>query len=450
MTYAYDTKSGRLSTIFNLAAFGYTVVPKVLVSLEFWLFFILHIATFTAYRTGCLSEVVGPTSSHEMDLDWTDVKVLTAITTFFEVFYSNQCYARYLRFHGNTRGMINDVHAFAFVLRCHIGEKARNHLRLSLRYMIAGIILHFYEMQHKMSEMDLRYLQSLGILSPGDVQVMIRMQPQHRSMVTLHWSSLAASKGVKKAEAPSQVQGLLTARLLQVSQSQEEIVDTLALPVPFAYYHILSVMVIVNLGMWAYRMALTESWFAPFVYFFASLIFIGVMELSSEMSDPFGIDEVDFPLDRWMGEMVESVVALTESDCIFNPGNVAFERAFDEEIPMRFGIPDFRILTEDDKRHSTVVDGTLPLARSKPPTVPAPHSPNCTPCSGAPRPSLPMNSPHSETSYTALDPHSLMLEERGGMEAMEMPPHDFQQRDMHMVQSEHRGNCLGKMRRCMQ
>jgi len=440
MTYAYDTKSGRLSTIFNLAAFGYTVVPKVLVSLEFWLFFILHIATFTAYRTGCLSEVVGPTSSHEMDLDWTDVKVLTAITTFFEVFYSNQCYARYLRFHGNTRGMINDVHAFAFVLRCHIGEKARNHLRLSLRYMIAGIILHFYEMQHKMSEMDLRYLQSLGILSPGDVQVMIRMQPQHRSMVTLHWSSLAASKGVKKAEAPSQVQGLLTARLLQVSQSQEEIVDTLALPVPFAYYHILSVMVIVNLGMWAYRMALTESWFAPFVYFFASLIFIGVMELSSELSDPFGTDEVDFPLDRWMGEMVELIVEMTEYEfeCNHVLGNAGFELVVREEVPMRSGIQDFKILTDDDRHHNMVADSMPPLDHTNPQTVAPPRSAH--------------SSPHSGASYIALSPSSPMLDGGG----MDIHPRDLQQRDMHMVQSvdgrnpEQRGDCAGKIRRCMQ
>eukprot|EP00444_Apocalathium_aciculiferum_P059655 CAMPEP_0183596872 /NCGR_PEP_ID=MMETSP0371-20130417/175885_1 /TAXON_ID=268820 /ORGANISM="Peridinium aciculiferum, Strain PAER-2" /LENGTH=43 /DNA_ID= /DNA_START= /DNA_END= /DNA_ORIENTATION= len=43
-------------------------------------------------------------------------------------------------------------------------------------------------------------------------------------------------------------------------------------------------MICANLGLWAYSMGLTDSIFAPVVFFFASLIFIGMMELSSDLS----------------------------------------------------------------------------------------------------------------------------------------------------------------------
>merc|ERR1712194_671806 len=54
--------------------------------------------------------------------------------------------------------------------------------------------------------------------------------------------------------------------------------------------------------------------FAPFVFFMAQLIFMGMMELASQLADPFGDDEVDFPIKKWLGHFFESAAVLLEYD----------------------------------------------------------------------------------------------------------------------------------------
>merc|ERR1719198_1727855 len=61
-------------------------------------------------------------------------------------------------------------------------------------------------------------------------------------------------------------------------------------------------------------MGLSESIFAPTVYLFAELIFIGMVELSSQLSDPFGQDEVDFPINDWLSLFIGSASVFIEQE----------------------------------------------------------------------------------------------------------------------------------------
>merc|ERR1712194_324777 len=90
--------------------------------------------------------------------------------------------------------------------------------------------------------------------------------------------------------------------------------DTLVLPVPFQYFHVLNLMITVNLSFWAYGMALTDSWFAPMIFVCAEAMYLGLLSLSSQLSNPFGEDEVDFPLGQWVSEYLDTTVTLVEHD----------------------------------------------------------------------------------------------------------------------------------------
>merc|ERR1719469_1092892 len=82
-------------------------------------------------------------------------------------------------------------------------------------------------------------------------------------------------------------------------------------------------------------MGCSDSVFAPVVFFFASLIFIGMMELSTELGDPFGADEVDFPVERWLQECVELLVELSEYECPH--GKDGLDKAVMCEVPLPRG-----------------------------------------------------------------------------------------------------------------
>merc|ERR1712066_1041527 len=109
----------------------------------------------------------------------------------------------------------------------------------------------------------------------------------NRPIIMLQWSLMVARQGCQKVQersAPVHMSRLL----VQLRTQQQDVTDSLKLPVPFQYFHLLSIMIVMNLLLWAYSMALTESFFAPVVFVFCSVIFIGMMELASQLADPFG------------------------------------------------------------------------------------------------------------------------------------------------------------------
>merc|ERR1719454_2570956 len=59
-------------------------------------------------------------------------------------------------------------------------------------------------------------------------------------------------------------------------------------------------MLFLNLLLWAYSLALQDSYVAPFIYMFVQMMFQGIRELATSLSNPFGVDEVDFEMNDWM------------------------------------------------------------------------------------------------------------------------------------------------------
>merc|ERR1712224_1036615 len=88
--------------------------------------------------------------------------------------------------------------------------------------------------------------------------------------------------------------------LYSVWNCQSQIHETLDLPMPFQYFHIMNLMLMLNLFLWAYSLGCQDSWFAPVIYMFVQLMFQGLRELSTALSDPYGSDEVDFQINDWV------------------------------------------------------------------------------------------------------------------------------------------------------
>ena len=86
--------------------------------------------------------------------------------------------------------------------------------------------------------------------------------------------------------------------LQQQEKQQEDVVQVLEPPMPFQYFHIMNLMMFLNLMLWAYALGIEDSYFAPAIFMFVQLMFQGVRELCAGSSDPYGDDEVDFPLNE--------------------------------------------------------------------------------------------------------------------------------------------------------
>lgn len=274
-------------------------------------------------------------------LDWDFVRVVTAMTTFFEVFYSNTCYSRYTALYKSTRHMLQDASHYAYMLRAFLGEKATAHARLAVRYMMAGVMLHFYDLKDKSGEFELRELGRLGLVNHTEMQALLSHEKPNRPVMMLQWSLMVCLEGCSKADEKN-VGVHFCNLLIKVRTQQQDVADTLKLQVPFQYFHLLSIMICMNLCMWAYSMALTDSWFAPVVYVFCSLIFIGMMDLASQLSDPFGDDVVDFNVDSWVSDTFKLVVELTENQ--YPGGPSGLQLCLQSEVPLPRGVQEVSVL----------------------------------------------------------------------------------------------------------
>merc|ERR1719506_2194727 len=97
-----------------------------------------------------------------------------------------------------------------------------------------------------------------------------------------------------------------------IRRCQDDVVEIMELPMPFQYFHIMNLMLALNLTLWAYSLALEDSYFACIIFMFVQLVFQGIRELSVALADPFGDDEADFPLDEWMTQLYLRINAVIE------------------------------------------------------------------------------------------------------------------------------------------
>jgi len=197
---------------------------------------------------------------------------------------------------------------------------------------MAGVRLHFLEIQGRRSSADLEELCSLGLISQLELSALLGMELCERAGAALQWALAISKEAAVRAEDKNAALTLANL-MLKIRTQQRDAVDTLALPVPFQYFHLLSVLVIVNLGLWAYAMGLTASWFGPVVYVFCSGTFIGMLNLAGKLSDPFGDDAVDFDVHRWTSACLALVVELMETQYPGGPEGLSVCLESEEPLP---------------------------------------------------------------------------------------------------------------------
>jgi predicted membrane chloride channel (bestrophin family) len=247
-------------------------------------------------------------------MSWHVVNVVVSMTTFFEVFYTNNVFLRYVRTYGAVTTLLSAELSLFMRLRFHYSRKNVHWARLIMRYAVASVFVFLRDPEGKsaVTEDEWNNLLRLGLIHEEERKNLELYSRRHCSLVLLHWSARVVVESTEKMKLTSNVMRYLLAELRKVRKMKQEIVDTVRLPVPFQYFHLLNVMLCVNLGIWAYGFGVMQSAFAPVGFFFAELIFCGLMEMAAQLSDPFGKDEVDLPLEEYLLSHWQNSIFLIE------------------------------------------------------------------------------------------------------------------------------------------
>jgi hypothetical protein len=100
------------------------------------------------------------------------------------------------------------------------------------------------------------------------------------------------------------------AHIVSLQEACHRIGYTMANPIPYAYFHLMNLILMANVFLLATFSGLFRSYFAVILFALAMFVYMGLREISTCMSDPFGEDSIDFPIADYMRSCFDRVVSI--------------------------------------------------------------------------------------------------------------------------------------------
>ena len=360
----------------NMFCFTGTCFESVFGNALFWLLVFIHIALYAAKEIdtcptgavvcpakgplppGCCSPFRDQLSTASLKLG--DIGMVGQFSTFFLVFYSGNCYARYSAMYASCIAIQGKLHNISLYLRAYY---TRPTSRWNvLRYLLASHYIFYWSIrdryhkwknsQYKENPGSFRELLDNVIIPKGlligmEADMLIEYKGNKHKML-FSWS-VVALKRIMAAPPPQGEKGnpMLSSEFEQtslISNLKEEIVglrgamgaidNSMLFPIPFQYYHIVNVTLLINLLLLSYAFLSIDSVFSIPAYFMVCLCMLGLRETANAMADPFGTDDCDF-----------NQQAIQEG--IYNECKTLCEEPEEEFLGM-LGMPDFNPQRNED------------------------------------------------------------------------------------------------------
>eukprot|EP00928_Gymnodinium_smaydae_P031067 TRINITY_DN22925_c0_g2_i1.p1 TRINITY_DN22925_c0_g2~~TRINITY_DN22925_c0_g2_i1.p1 ORF type:complete len:398 (-),score=108.66 TRINITY_DN22925_c0_g2_i1:40-1233(-) len=303
----YDPSLGIIATAMHLKN---TVIPLVLAKAEFYVLLAMNLSVVILKQTGNFN----PEAAH-IDLSLKLTTVTGPLMTFFVVFYNGNVFARYQKLYELSKNMSENCLYIVSIVDKEV--KNKEVLRKLTRWLLASTFIFFFQRVegsdkpgHGLSASEWRQLTNLGLMTTEEVTFLKHhcddlQKDSIPAFMLLHWSMRLYRQYSNRIPD-------LDKTYFMVRKCQEDVVEIMELPMPFQYFHIMNLMLMLNLALWSYSLALIDSVFAPLIFMFAQLMFQGLRELSVALSDPFGDDVTDFPLNEWMTSLYVRAQSVVE------------------------------------------------------------------------------------------------------------------------------------------
>mmetsp|Transcript_20397 Transcript_20397/g.45727 ORF Transcript_20397/g.45727 Transcript_20397/m.45727 type:complete len:341 (+) Transcript_20397:139-1161(+) len=286
------------------------VVPSVLTRCEFWFFLVFHTIVTVCYKRGLLPGAEDRRSHLGVDADFWDVLVFLAIL--LTVFMTQALMAKYMRLYTLTRSLFGQIMDIALRLSMTCPQ---SYTRLSIRYLLGAVMLFFMETHGQLEERHWEEMQANGLLMSDEKTRLEGLGVRsERSLILLHWATDVARQGFRAGKVTNtHVTGAVN-KFTQMRQAQQEMVDQVRFTFPKLYVHLAELTLFACLVILGYSMALTMSIWGTVAYFTLLFVFLGLVELGNQLQNPFGDDEIDFPMARWLQDVAEHVATLVECE----------------------------------------------------------------------------------------------------------------------------------------
>jgi len=299
-----------------------TVLPMVLCRPAVWVLVSTHVAFL--YLHLYRPEVDMP------PMPWKLVGVPTSLLTFFLVFFSGNCFTRYYNLYKCCTGMSGCCMAYCGLLRVHFPHASSDELFNLSRHCLASVYILYFALSggasdggQKITDSEWSRVLQTGLIAQKEMMT-LRAFRGFRPFLCQVWGLRALADYIQanKETAPTAALMPFQKLVLDLRQHCDDIVATLGQPVPFPYYHTLTLMLSLNLLLMAYAMIEFNSVMTIPCFFIICLVCLGLKETAVALTDPFGDDQVDFDTDAFMSNMLEGAKHIISPSAEFSTVNM--------------------------------------------------------------------------------------------------------------------------------
>ena len=324
MTILYD--ASELGTISTMLVYRGSMVAMVVQSPIFWILIAFHAALLLIDRGFCGDGDTCNLSSGDnlTPMNWNGRGPITALSSFFLVFYGSNSYKRMQLLWGHCVGMGGSCMNWVCLVRNNLPPDKRLQWNCT-RLVLATMHIQYYSLNEakgggesiSADEWDLMVERHL--LDREEVEV-VRSYLGYKPFLPLVW----AIEEVEAAILGPEMVHVEDIRLQQRCRAPDlleefrriafgfrfhcsQITQWLNMPTPFPYYHglnfvLLSDMLILS---WALVSLKFHAVLTAITYAVIITAFLGLKEVAVAMSDPFGDDDVDFDTEKLLaGERI--------------------------------------------------------------------------------------------------------------------------------------------------
>jgi len=326
MVIEYDPAAGAFTTIFSWTG---TILQLVLKKSTIWFLLLCHglflIGDWIIWRGEPGNVVDGSevrswldvTHNHLPRLDWRAGSVTTSLLIFFIVFYGSQSYGRFYTLYGHCIGIGGGCMEWTSLVKLHLMDDPNAQWNAS-RHVLAAMHLLYFGLRDVgptvgIDEDEWNTIRSRNLLSEEEIET-VKKYKGFKPFLPVHWAMLEAEAQLRARSGDSAAATLL----LQQMQGKAfafrghcgQIVNLLKQPVPFPYFHLLSLMLILPLIIVGSILVPQGSWYLTLtIDFVICLVLLGLKEVAVCLADPFGDDSVDFNVDVFLQAAYNNTVA---------------------------------------------------------------------------------------------------------------------------------------------
>jgi len=303
------------SVLLSLFQWHGTVFKMVLLRFEFWVFLFVHICFITV----CI--IFLPNT--KVVFNWKLMAGMQYLMTFFITFYNSQCFERFKTLYPLCNELVNSTIRFTQEMTTSLPDPSLDMHRTAMSKYLLVVVFEYFMMVTggKPTPDNWKMLKRKGLLTEAEAEMLSMFPGGKATFVVTTWVLQilrhALEQDVMWIEGKSQqtmhVYNRHNQHMTTLLGACLRIGDLMAMPIPFVYYHLMNVILTLNIMLLILLPALFRTYMTVFPASVALLIYMGLREVAAALADPFGQDPTDFPIAAFINQGFDHAICILEA-----------------------------------------------------------------------------------------------------------------------------------------